>query len=109
MSTRSTKIYSITMPPELGRQAEQLAKRESRTMSELMREAFRHYQRQAEDRRILSDAGRRRSLAALKEAVAELRAEAAGTSAGKPAARRIDAEIAASARTPRKRKKIGSS
>lgn len=41
---RNTRVYSITMPPELGRQAERLAKQESRTMSELMREAFRRYQ-----------------------------------------------------------------
>ena len=41
---RTTKVYSITMPPELARQAERLAKKESRTMSELMREALRRYQ-----------------------------------------------------------------
>jgi hypothetical protein len=31
------------MPPEMARQAERLAKKENRTMSELMREAFRQY------------------------------------------------------------------
>lgn len=41
---RNTKVYSITMPPELAKQAERLAKKENRTMSELMREAFRRYQ-----------------------------------------------------------------
>ena len=35
---RTTKVYSITMPPDLARKAERLAKKESRTMSELMRE-----------------------------------------------------------------------
>ena len=41
---RTTKVYSITMPPDLARQAEALAKKENRTMSELMREALRRYQ-----------------------------------------------------------------
>jgi len=43
------------MPPEMGKQAEQLAKRESRTMSELMREAFRRYQIEEAERRLLAD------------------------------------------------------
>jgi predicted DNA-binding protein len=46
MNMRNTRVYSITMPPELAKQAERLAKKESRTMSELMREAFRRYQQQ---------------------------------------------------------------
>ena len=41
---RTTKVYSITMPPEMAKQAERLAKKENRTMSELMREALRRYQ-----------------------------------------------------------------
>lgn len=41
---RTTKVYSITMPPDLAKQAERLAKKENRTMSELMREALRRYQ-----------------------------------------------------------------
>jgi Arc/MetJ-type ribon-helix-helix transcriptional regulator len=41
---RTTRVYSITMPPDLARQAERLAKKENRTMSELMREALRRYQ-----------------------------------------------------------------
>ena len=44
MNMRTTKVYSITMPPEMARQAERLAKKENRTMSELMREALRRYQ-----------------------------------------------------------------
>jgi hypothetical protein len=35
MNMRTTKVYSITMPPEMAKQAERLAKRENRTMSEL--------------------------------------------------------------------------
>jgi Arc/MetJ-type ribon-helix-helix transcriptional regulator len=44
MDMRTTKVYSISMPPDLARQAEALAKKENRTMSELMREALRRYQ-----------------------------------------------------------------
>ena len=45
---RNSKVVSITLPPEMARDAEKLAKREKRTMSELMREAFRRYQRERE-------------------------------------------------------------
>jgi CopG family transcriptional regulator/antitoxin EndoAI len=41
---RTTKVVSITLPPPLYEQALALAKEENRTMSELMREALRHYQ-----------------------------------------------------------------
>ncbi len=60
---RTSKVYSITMPPEMGRRAERLARKENRTMSELMREAFRRYQ-QSEDTRAI----RRRQLQALDAA-----------------------------------------
>ena len=40
---RSTKNVSITMPTAMVKEAERLAKREKRTMSELLREAFRQY------------------------------------------------------------------
>ena len=43
---RTTKTLSITLPPEMLAQAEKLAKQENRTMSELIREALRHYERQ---------------------------------------------------------------
>jgi CopG family transcriptional regulator/antitoxin EndoAI len=39
-------VYTISLPPELARKAEALAKRDSRTMSELFREAFRSYSAQ---------------------------------------------------------------
>jgi len=45
---RVSKVISITLPPELFREAAELAKKESRTMSELMREALRRYKRQQE-------------------------------------------------------------
>jgi metal-responsive CopG/Arc/MetJ family transcriptional regulator len=40
---RTTKNISITFPTAMAKQAERLAKRENRTMSELLREAFRAY------------------------------------------------------------------
>jgi CopG family transcriptional regulator / antitoxin EndoAI len=43
---RTTKVVSITLPPALFDQAMALAKEENRTMSELMREALRRYERE---------------------------------------------------------------
>jgi predicted transcriptional regulator len=40
---RTSKTLTISLPPDLAAKAEQLAKLESRTMSELFREAFRVY------------------------------------------------------------------
>ena len=40
---RTTKIVSLSIPPELLRQAERVAKEEGRTKSELFREALRRY------------------------------------------------------------------
>lgn len=43
---RSTKVISISMPEAQVNAAEQLAKAENRTMSELVREALRSYEKQ---------------------------------------------------------------
>ncbi|HTR35811.1 MAG TPA: ribbon-helix-helix protein, CopG family [Bryobacteraceae bacterium] len=104
MATRTTKVYSITMPPEMGRQAEQLAKEESRTMSELMREAFRRYQIERAERRLLADPMRSKHLAELRRLVTELREESAAKGLDRMSLRQIDAEIQAG-RTPRAKKK----
>jgi metal-responsive CopG/Arc/MetJ family transcriptional regulator len=40
---RTTKQFTISMPPDLAEQVTALAKAESRTISELFREAFRTY------------------------------------------------------------------
>ena len=45
-TARKSKIYTISVPPELAQKAEALAQRDSRTMSELFREAFRTYSAQ---------------------------------------------------------------
>ncbi len=42
-TSRTSKTYTISLPPELAAKAEYLARRDSRTMSELFREAFRNY------------------------------------------------------------------
>jgi predicted transcriptional regulator len=42
---RTTEPVSITFPPEMLKRAKKLAGKENRTMSELIREAFREYER----------------------------------------------------------------
>lgn len=42
---RTSRTLSITLPPEMLTRAEALARQENRTMSELVREALRHYER----------------------------------------------------------------
>ena len=42
---RTSQIVSITLPPEMLSRAMALAKKENRTMSELVREALRQYER----------------------------------------------------------------
>jgi CopG family transcriptional regulator/antitoxin EndoAI len=44
---RSTRTLSVTLPPDMLKRAQSIAKRESRTMSELIREALRHYERRS--------------------------------------------------------------
>lgn len=43
---RTTQVLSITLPSPMLDEARDLAKQENRTMSELVREALRQYQRQ---------------------------------------------------------------
>jgi metal-responsive CopG/Arc/MetJ family transcriptional regulator len=43
---RTTATLSITLPPAMLKEAARRAKRENRTMSELVREALRQYERQ---------------------------------------------------------------
>ena len=42
---KTMKTLSVTIPPEMLDKAERLAKKEHRTMSELVREALRQYER----------------------------------------------------------------
>jgi hypothetical protein len=55
-TARKSKVYTISLPPELAQRAEALAQRDSRTMSELFREAFRTYAAQ-QARRTLDELG----------------------------------------------------
>lgn len=43
---RKSKVYTISLPPDLARQAEAMAKSESRTMSEVFREGIRSLRRE---------------------------------------------------------------
>ena len=55
-TTRTSRVYTISLPAELAQKAEALAKRDSRTMSELFREAFRSYYGQ-QARRAMEEIG----------------------------------------------------
>jgi Arc/MetJ-type ribon-helix-helix transcriptional regulator len=91
---RTTKIVAITMPPAMAKEAARLAKKQNRTMSELMREAFRQYQQQEKARP---------SAAALQElasALAALREDAKRKGLDKLTMREIDAEVSAYRRGP---------
>ena len=50
----NTKTITVSFPVELAEQAEQLAKTESRTMSELFREAFSTYRVEAVRKRLVA-------------------------------------------------------
>jgi len=45
---RTSKTISVSLPPEQLKRTERLAKRENRTLSELVREALRQYERRQE-------------------------------------------------------------
>ena len=45
-STRTSRTFTVSFPPELAEQVERIAAAESRTTSELFREAFRAYRLQ---------------------------------------------------------------
>ena len=44
---RNTKTLSVTLPSDMLKRAQSIAKKESRTMSELIREALRYYERRS--------------------------------------------------------------
>jgi metal-responsive CopG/Arc/MetJ family transcriptional regulator len=78
----NTKTITVSFPVELAAQAEQLAKTESRTMSELFREAFRAYRIAAVRKRLVAGnayaqgrAAHRYTAADVERLVDETRAE----------------------------------
>jgi predicted DNA-binding protein len=90
---RTSKVYSITMPPDLARQAEALAKKENRTMSELMREALLRY-RQSQP--VSLDVREYvRQLATTPPAYQAIRDDARRKGTDKLTAEQIDREVAA--------------
>lgn len=48
--TRTTATFSVSLPPEMATELERVRKAEHRTRSELVREALRHYIREADTR-----------------------------------------------------------
>jgi Arc/MetJ-type ribon-helix-helix transcriptional regulator len=92
---RTSKTLSISLPPLQLKQAERLARKESRTMSELVREALRQYQ-QRQEGAVNTDL-----LAALRAVQAE--AQKAGLD--RLTGREIDAEISAYRKARAKRAK----
>src|ERR1039458_3996582 len=85
---RTTKTLSVSLPPAQFRRDKRLARRENRTLSELVREALRHYE-QKQDSPINYD------LIAALRAVQE---GAKQTGLDKLTDREIDAEVTASRR-----------
>ncbi len=63
---RTTTNISITLPPEMLESFQKLAKAENRTMSELVREALRSYEKQKR-REILVEARQRAEEKGIKE------------------------------------------
>jgi metal-responsive CopG/Arc/MetJ family transcriptional regulator len=48
-------VFTISFPPDLAKQVDQIAKEESRNISELFREAFRSYRAERVRRRLQAD------------------------------------------------------
>ena len=91
---RTSKTVSVSMPPNQLKQVERMAKKENRTMSELIREALRQYQQQRE-RSVNTD------LIAALRAVQE---DAKRVGLDNLSQREINAEVAASRREHRRKK-----
>lgn len=87
---RNTETVSVSLPLNELREMERTARKENRTMSELVRELYRRY---------LSDEARREFGRVLET----LRAEVAGKPASKLTMRQIDKEIAAARRSRTRR------
>ena len=88
------------MPPAMARQAERLARKENRSMSELMREAFRRYQQPIANADMLNYV---RRVAPPDPALTAIRQEAKAKGTDKLTMSQIDREIKA-ARAERSKK-----
>jgi Arc/MetJ-type ribon-helix-helix transcriptional regulator len=85
---RTTKTISISLPPKQLKAAERIARKENRTMSELVREALRRYEANAP----APTSGNTELLAALKA----IQEDARRAGLDRMTMREINAEIAAS-------------
>lgn len=85
---RTSKTLSVSLPPAQLKRAERIAKRENRTLSELVREALRQYEQK-------QDSPLNHDLIAALRAVQE---DARRTGLNKLTDRQIDAEVTASRR-----------
>jgi cell wall assembly regulator SMI1 len=101
---RTTKSLTISLPPAQLRDMERTAKKENRTLSELVRETYRRYQREEEDRQFTVDPIRAQRLLQLEQVVSELRNEASQTGASKLTSRQINAQIEAYRQQKEKKK-----
>jgi metal-responsive CopG/Arc/MetJ family transcriptional regulator len=52
--SRTSRVFTISFPEDLAKQVEQVAKQESRNISELFREAFRTYRLERLQRKLTS-------------------------------------------------------
>lgn len=78
--TRTTATFSVSLPPKMAAELERVRKTEHRTRSELVREALRHYMRDAAIRglrdriaQLPEEEAAADELEAIKEGSAELR------------------------------------
>ena len=85
---RTSKTLSVSLPPAQLKRAERIAKRENRTLSELVREALRQYE-QKQDSPINYD---------LIAALRAVQDDSRRTGLNKLTERQIDAEVTASRR-----------
>lgn len=86
---RTTKSVTISLPPEQLKTAERLAKRQSRTMSELFREGLRRLEQEEEQR------SSQLALRDLRTMIQLIQQEARRTGLNKMTAREINAEVTA--------------
>ncbi len=52
--SRTSRVFTISFPPELAKQVDAVAKEESRTISELFREAFRAYRMERFEQKLIA-------------------------------------------------------
>ena len=105
---RTTRNVTISVPPQQYREMERMARRENRTMSELMRESFRRYQLAEAERQLLANPLRAARLAELKLVLGALQQEAVAKGLDKLSTRQINAEVAAVRKIRASRKKTKS-